>query len=290
VERLAEIHLGTSAFTAAGWEGSFYPRGMKSADYLTFYARHFDTVEVDSTFYACPSVQTVDGWARKTPRDFIFSVKVPKMITHDKVLVDCAVEFDQFIGTIRALGEKLGPVVLQFPFFDRGIFKTQIDFLDRLIPFLKKLPPGFRFAVEIRNKEWLNAQFASVLRDFRVALVLQDQSWMPNPEELSQNFDPITTDWTYIRWLGDRKGIERVTTNWNKTVVDRTGEMTRWVDVCYVTTRRGVTIFGYANNHYSGHAPATVRQFRGLWSAKNFPALWTPAPPEQSPSPTLFDL
>jgi len=163
------------------------------------------------------------------------------------------------------LGGKLGPMVLQFPFFSKGAFKSQIDFLDRLIPFLKKLPRDYLFAVEIRNKEWLDAQFADVLRDCGVALVLQDQSRMLPPDDLSKKFDPITTDWTYIRWLGDRKGIERITTTWDKTVVDRTNEISGWVDVCYETVRRGAKVFGYANNHYGGHAPATIRQFRELW-------------------------
>ena len=80
------IYLGTSSFTASGWEGSFYPRGLKSSDYLGFYADHFDSVELDSTFYACPSAKTVSGWFSKTPDNFIFSVKVPQAITHDKVL------------------------------------------------------------------------------------------------------------------------------------------------------------------------------------------------------------
>src|SRR6267378_5754381 len=71
--------LGTSAFTAKGWEGSFYPKGMRSADYLAFYAQHFHTVEVDSTFYGCPSVRTVNNWAAQTPNGFIFSVKVPRL-------------------------------------------------------------------------------------------------------------------------------------------------------------------------------------------------------------------
>jgi uncharacterized protein YecE (DUF72 family) len=288
VDSLAEIHLGTSAFTAAGWEGSFYPKAMKSGDYLAFYSRKFDTVEVDSTFYACPSPQTVTGWVRKTPRDFVFSVKVPQVITHEKILVDCRAEFEQFVDTMTGLGEKLGPMVLQFPFFDRGIFKTQIDFLDRLIPFLRTLPHGYRFAVEIRNSEWLDSQLAAVLRDFGVALVLQDQSWMPLPGELSRKFDPITANWTYIRWLGDRKGIEKITKTWAKPVIDRTTEMNNWVDVCYETVQRGVTCYGYANNHYAGHAPATIQQFRNLWSAKGLPALWQPS--RESSAPTLFDL
>src|ERR1700722_10327777 len=164
------------------------------------------------------------------------------------------------------LGEKLGPMLFQFPFFDRAVFKTQSDFLDRLIPFLRRLPQVYKFAVEIRNKEWLDSQFAAVLRDFGVVLVLQDQSRMPDIRELTQKFDPITADWTYIRWLGDRKGIERITKTWDKTVIDRTNEISTWVDVCYETVRRGVKVFGYANNHYAGHGPATIRQFRDLWS------------------------
>ena len=249
------------------------PKGLKSADRLTFYAEHFDTLEIDSTFYACPSPRTVEGWAAKTPDDFIFSVKVPQIITHEKVLVGCDTEFKQFVETMGILGGKLGPMVLQFPFFDKGVFKSQTDFLDRLIPFLKQLPHDRMFAVEIRNREWLGAQFAGALRDFHVALVLQDQSRMPAPGELSKKFDPITTDWTYIRWLGDRKGIERITTTWNKSVVDRTNEIRSWVEVCYETVRRGVKVFGYANNHYGGYAPATIGQFRELWKQRGLPPL-----------------
>ena len=145
--------------------------------------------------------------------------------------------------------------------------------MDRLIPFLKKLPQEYNFAVEIRNKEWLDAQLAAVLRDFRVALVLQDKSWMPDPRELSQKFDPITADWTYIRWLGDRKAMENITQTWSKTVVDRSAQLSWWTDYCFQTTKRGVSVYGYANNHYGGHAPATIQQFRDLWSAKGLPEL-----------------
>jgi uncharacterized protein YecE (DUF72 family) len=289
MSKLAAVHLGTSSFTAAGWEGTFYPRGIKSTDRLAFYAEQFDAVEIDSTFYACPSPRTVEGWAAKTPEDFIFSVKVPQTITHEKVLVDCSAELKQFVETMGILGGKLGPMVLQFPVFSRSAFKSQSDFLDRLIPFLRTLPQGHKFAVEIRNKEWLDAQFAEVLRDFHVALVLQDRSRIPLPKELLQKFDPITADWTYIRWLGNRKEIEQITTVWGKTVIDRTDEIRSWVDVCYETVRRGVKVFGYANNHYGGHAPATIRQFRDLWRSKGLPEFGKPIlKPWQEP--TLFDL
>jgi uncharacterized protein YecE (DUF72 family) len=73
----SQIRLGTSSFTADGWNGAFYPKGMKSADYLSFYSRHFDTVEVDSSFYRCPTIEAVRNWALKTPPGFIFSLKIP---------------------------------------------------------------------------------------------------------------------------------------------------------------------------------------------------------------------
>jgi uncharacterized protein YecE (DUF72 family) len=268
------ILLGTSSFTATGWQGSFYPKGMRPVDYLAFYAEHFHTVEVDSTFYACPSARTVENWNARTPEGFIFSVKVPQTITHDKVLVDCEVELKEFLDTIGILGEKLGPIVFQFPFFDKWKIKDRHAFTDRLIPFLKKLPTEHRFAIEIRNKKWLEAEFANLLRDHKIALVLQDRSWMPSPAELK--FDPITTDWTYIRWLGDRKGIEEQAATWDKTVVDRTTELSSWVDYCYQIKKRGVLIYAYANNHYAGHAPATIEQFRNLWHAKGLPELNKP--------------
>jgi hypothetical protein len=91
--------------------------------------------------------------------------------------------------------------------------------------------------------------------------------------------------------LGDRKGIERITTMWDKTVIDRTKEISIWVDVCYETVRRGVKVFGYANNHYGGHALATIKQFWDLWQGKGkgLPEFGNPEPtmPKER---TLFDL
>jgi uncharacterized protein YecE (DUF72 family) len=261
-----KIHLGTSAFTAAGWETSFYPSGMKPADYLTYYATQFDTVEVDSTFYRTPAASTVSGWARKTPPHFIFAAKVPQLITHEKILADCDAEFKEYVDTMDLLGEKLGPMLLQFPYFNRSVFTSGAQFLARLKPFLKSLPKDHKFAVEIRNKNWLDATLSNLLRDHGVVLALQDQSWMPLPAEYK--FDPITADWTYVRWLGDRKGIEKVTKTCDKTVVDRSAELKTWVDYLQPITRRGVTIFAYANNHYAGFSPDTVQLFREYWDKK----------------------
>ena len=94
---LPPILLGTSSFTASGWAGSFYPKGMRPAEYLTFYAQNFPAVEVDSTFYACPSVQTVRNWAARTPEGFTFAVKVPQSVTHEKALAGCDADLTEFL-------------------------------------------------------------------------------------------------------------------------------------------------------------------------------------------------
>jgi uncharacterized protein YecE (DUF72 family) len=283
---LPPVLLGTSSFTASGWQGVFYPKGMRPADYLTFYAEHFHTVEVDSTFYACPSARTVSNWANRTPEGFVFSVKMPQTITHDKVLIGCDAELTEFLETLGILGPKLGPMVFQFPFFHRSTFRDRHEFLDRLVPFLKKLPDAHKFAIEIRNRDWLDAEFANLLRDRKIALVLQDRSWMPSPAELK--FDPITADWAYIRWLGDRKGIEERTAAWDKTVVDRTAELSSWVNYCCQIRQRGVLIYAYANNHYAGFAPATIEQFRNLWKANGLAEITKPQP-SLSKEPLLFE-
>jgi uncharacterized protein YecE (DUF72 family) len=160
--------------------------------------------------------------------------------------------------------------VFQFPFFNESLFDTPVQFLSRLKPFLKRLERyGKRnYAVEIRNNHWLKPRLLDLLREHNVALVLQDRSWMPGPLELFEKIDPITADFTYIRWLGDRKEIEKITTVWNKTVVERTAELRSWVDACQKIQKRGVTQFVYANNHYAGFAPTTIEQFRRLCGEK----------------------
>jgi uncharacterized protein YecE (DUF72 family) len=269
------ILLGTSSFTATGWQGSFYPKGLRSADYLSYYAQHFDTVEIDSTFYATPNVNVVRSWNAKTPEGFLFAAKVPQEITHKRVLKDCDEEFKVFLTTMDALGQKLGPLLFQFRKFDKYSFKSLDDFLERLIPFLKKLPRGHRFAVEIRNKNWLVPKFADILREHGVALALIDQSWMPRPWEMKDQFDLITADFTYVRWLGDRKGIEEKTKTWDKVIVDRQGDLFEWVGLLKKIHERRIMILAFANNHYAGNGPATVELFRSLWSPEAPPKIQT---------------
>jgi uncharacterized protein YecE (DUF72 family) len=261
----AAIYLGTSAFTAAGWDTAFYPAGMKAADYLSYYATKFQAVEIDSTFYAAPAAATVTRWRDRTPEGFIIAAKVPQAITHEKCLLECDEEFAQFVETMSLLGDRLGPLLLQFPYFKGEVFQSGVQFLARLKAFFRKLPKDKKFAIEIRNKSWIKPQFLDLLREYNVAFVLQDQSWMPRAAELFEKYDPVTADFTYIRWLGDRKGIEMLTKVWDKTIIDRSSEMQEWVKYCRQIQRRGVTIYAFANNHYAGHGPGTVALFKQLY-------------------------
>ena len=95
--------VGTSSFTASGWQGSFYPPGMQTRNFLSYYATQFKTVEIDSTYYGPPSASTVMNWYERTPPDFVFAAKVPQVVTHEKMLVNCEAEFDEFIDRMGQL-------------------------------------------------------------------------------------------------------------------------------------------------------------------------------------------
>ena len=263
------IRVGTSSFTATGWDKAFYPPGLRQPEWLSYYATKYDTVEIDSTFYGTPALTTVQKWAAKTPPGFLFAAKVPQVITHEKVLIDCDAELTEYLRAMDALGDKLGPLLFQFGHFSERTFRTQADFLTVLQPFLRKLPKGYRFAVEIRNKQWLDGRFLGMLRDNSVALALIDHSWIPRPWETKQQLDWATTDWTYVRWLGDRKEIEAVTQNqWNKTVVNRERDLRDWAAVFRQFVGRNLKIYAYANNHYAGYGPGTIKLFWEVYDKK----------------------
>ncbi len=217
----------------------------------------------------------------------MWSTTFPQEITHKKVLKDCDEDFKTFLTTMETLGEKLGPLLFQFGKFAKYSFKSLDDFLARLIPFLKKLPRDRKFAVEIRNKNWLVPKLVDLLREHGVALALIDQSWMPRPWELKDNLDLITADFTYVRWLGDRKGIEEKTKTWDKVIVDRQGDLFEWVGLLKKVHERRIMILAFANNHYAGFGPATVGLFRNLWGTDALPKIQVPRQTKQQSS--LFE-
>ncbi|MEJ2007192.1 MAG: DUF72 domain-containing protein [Acidobacteriota bacterium] len=213
------LHLGTSSWSTESWVGPFYPPGTPPVEFLPVYASHYSTVEVDSTYYRIPSRKLVQGWYDRTPPGFIFAAKFPGEITHKKVLIDCERETEEFLNVMELLGEKLGPLLLQFPYLNQQVIAKSEDFLSRLGRYLERLPRSHRYAVEIRNRKWLGQPLIDLLRKHNVALALVDQAWMPTITQLTEKLDVLTTDFTYIRWIGDRKGIEEKTKTWEKIIV-----------------------------------------------------------------------
>lgn len=269
------IRIGTSSFSENDWVGPFYPPGTKPADFLAFYATRYSTVEVDATYYAIPSRRTVEGWSRKISNDFIVSAKFPRSIVHGGegarpdskiVLVPDATydDRDRFLEVMSIMGKRLGPLVLQFPYFAKAVFASSKEFLERLDRFLDDLPGGFRYGVEIRNRNWLTKSFIDVLKRHYVALVLVDQAWMPHGDEVAGKFDIVTSDFAYIRLLGDRKEIEAITKTWDKEVIDRQDRLQRWAELIARLVEREVETLIYVNNHYAGYAPATADRLHDI--------------------------
>jgi uncharacterized protein YecE (DUF72 family) len=239
--------LGTQGFAFDDWVGPFYPPGTASAGYLEAYARHFSTVEIDSTFYGPPRPSVVEGWAARTPDGFRFSAKFPQTITHDKKLEEAEEEARLFVHTMQGLGEKLAVLTLQFA------YDFTPDLIGRLDAFLGRLPSGPRYAVEVRNRRWLTRPLADLLTRHGAALVLQDLYYMPR-------LDWTTAGFTVIRWLGRRSDIE----HFDRIQIDRTPELTRWAERVRAFLEAGIDVYGYFNNHFAGHSPASVRLFEEI--------------------------
>ena len=242
-----ELRLGTQGFAFDDWVGPFYPAGTPKSAYLEAYARHFSTVEIDSTFYGVPRRSVIESWARRTPDGFRFSAKFPRLITHDKKLDRAAGDAQAFVASMQSLGDKLGVLTLQFA------YDFTPDQHNRLDDFLGSLPRGPRYAVEVRNRGWLKPDTGEMLSQHNVALVLQDLFYMPK-------LDWITADFTVIRWLGRRQDIE----SFDRIQIDRSEVLANWAERVQMFLDDGLDVWGYFNNHFAGHSPASVRQFAEL--------------------------
>jgi uncharacterized protein YecE (DUF72 family) len=255
------IRIGSCGWSYPEWAGPFYPKGTPSGAFLTTYAERFEVVEVDSTFYHSPSRKLVEGWRDKTPANFGFSLKVPQAITHEKLLADCEAEVDAFLAAARLLEAKLLCCCLQFGYFNREKFASQDAFLGRLEPFLERWPRDVPVAVEIRNKTWMNTKLAEVLRRHQAVWVLADQVWMPTPAELLAKLDVLTGSFAYIRLLGDRAAVDKLTDKLDHTVIDRSEQIDDDAKAISQLAAR-VPVLTFVNNHYAGYAPETIRQLR----------------------------
>jgi uncharacterized protein YecE (DUF72 family) len=202
---------------------------------------------VDSTFYAVPALNTVRGWLDRTPDHFVFSLKLPREITHEHRLRGADGVLDEFLDRAREMGPRLGPVLIQLgPDFS----PAERPALERFLP---RLPADIRFAVEFRQRGWISQEVHDLLAAHRVALALGDGRWMPRDWLLALVRRP-TTDFHYLRWLGENRDV----TDHSHVQIDRTAELLEWAGVIRELPPDGFTVYGYYNNHYSGHSPATA--------------------------------
>jgi uncharacterized protein YecE (DUF72 family) len=247
------IRIGTQGWNYDAWVGPFYPAGTRPADYLTVYARGFDTVEVDSTFYATPVAKTVRGWAERTPDDFIFALKVPQEITHERRLRNADDLMNEFVDRARELGGKLGPILIQLG----------PDFAPNELPavaqFLPKLPRDLRFAIEFRQRGWIHDGVLALLAEHHVALALSDGRWIPRKQMMQLATRP-TADFLYVRWMGPDQGI----VDYSRIQVDRRRELEAWTQVLWPYAEQGREVYGYVNNHFAGHSPESARELQRL--------------------------
>ena len=236
------ILLGTSGWSYEEWIGPFYVKREKK---LQEYSRLFRTAEINSTFYRYPSRGMIYGLMKASPNDFVFSAKLPKLITHTKKLnPDAGVEEDveTFLKLMSPLNRagKLGAILIQLPpRFDYGKVET-------LSRFLSLLPEDFNFAVEFRNKSWLRDDTWSLLREHNVAYTIVDEPLLP-PSTI------FTADFSYIRWHG------RGQRPWfNYRYSDE--ELREWVPKVKESAEKTERVYGYFNNHFHGYAPENCIQ------------------------------
>jgi len=237
---MKNLHIGTMGWSYNFWTGNFYPAGLKSEEFLAAYSKHFDTVEIDNTFYRVPYKSSVEKWKEQTPADFIFSAKFPRKVTHLKVLRDCEEEVRYFLETMKTLQSKLGPLLLQFP---PKFGPKDIPALKDFIPIL---PKGYRFAVEVRNKNLLVDELYSLLRENGIALVLLDSPIMPRMEE-------VTASFVYTRWEGDRNKLSGTL---GRVEIDKREDLRDWSKRIRKMLDDSIEVFGYFSKFYSGHPPS----------------------------------
>ncbi len=276
------ILIGTSGWSYPEWDGAFYPPGMDPADYLSWYADRFPIVEVDSTFYRVPTRRMVQGWRNHTPSGFRFALKVPQLITHKKQLHDCEREVEEFVAAIEPLGEKLSCALLQLGYFNREQFPSLDAFLEVLDSFLGSWPhDAVPLALETRNPRWVGPELAGVLRRHRTGLTLTLQKWMPKPSEVMSRIDVVTGPLSYVRLIGNREATEKLTTTFDRIVIDKSEELAECARSMEELARR-VPVVAFTNNHYAGYAPETARD---LQRRLGIPEM---VPPPR-PRTTLFD-
>jgi uncharacterized protein YecE (DUF72 family) len=243
------LYIGTMGFSYRDWNQVFYPNEMKINQYLSYYSRIFNSVEIDSTFYGTPRKSTVSGWLKNSPPGFKFSVKAPKLITHESGLINAWGLMTEFLDTMRLLEDRLGVILLQFP------PSFSADQLETLISFIGKLPSDLSFAVEIRNQSWYTAEQSFVEQLGRLGIAWAATQYPNLPARIHD-----TAQFIYIRWIGQHGTFHKH----DHERIDRTEDIQLWLHQIQENSENKRAVFGYFNNDYAGFAAGTAIKFYNL--------------------------
>lgn len=236
--------IGTSGFHYKHWIGTYYPEKTKPENFMGFYLKDFKTVELNNPFYHLPTKQTFLNWRKQTPKDFIFSVKASRYITHNKKLKDPQEPLANFLENAAGLKEKLGPVLFQLP--PGWKFNEE-----RLASFLSVLPKGLRTTFEFRNESWYNTQTFNLLREHNVAFCIYELARHSSPIEM-------TADFVYIRLHGPTEH------KYQGSYPDKT--LKEWALRIKSWNEEGKDVYCYFDNDQAGYAAFNARKLTQLIS------------------------
>ena len=260
-------YIGCSGWSYSSWQGPFYPKSIENSRWLKYYSNVFDYVEIDSSFYRIPNEYMVKNWYNRTPKNFRFAAKFPKVITHDKRLINFDEDqLESFFDSISELNEKLLALLIQLP--PSMEIVEGLDALRYIIPYLDK---RFRYAVEVRHRSWFQDLVYNFLSNNNMCLVWSQLADIHTPPI-------VTSDFVYVRLIGDRSIQEK---DFGRIQIDRLKEMKK-VTRNFKKDSDESNLSGVrfsivaANNHYAGFGPGTVNIFRQLlgleevkWGDKN---------------------
>jgi len=232
-----KIHIGTSGWSYPHWQGIFYPEGVKPKERLEYFSRFFNTVEINNSFYQLPSVKTFLSWKKKTGKNFLFSIKASRFITHIKRLKSVKDAWKKFLLRAKKLEEKLGPILLQFP----PSFKCDDKNFKRLEIFLNYINRNLKVAFEFRHQSWYCQKVKNILIRNQKAQVIAYSSEYPNKKL-------ITAPYIYIRMHGPEKLFS---SNYNSNELKKlSAKIKKWP---------ADEVFIYFNNDYKGYALENAR-------------------------------
>src|SRR5918994_3486157 len=242
--------MGCSGWSYSSWQGPFYPKEMENRAWLPYYSRIFNYVEIDSTFYSIPSESMVKNWERRTPENFRFTAKFPKIITHEKKFKNVQRELELFYQRMAPLKEKLIALLIQLP----PSYKLK-EGLEDFSSYNFFFEGEFRYAVEIRHSSWFSDLAYNFFKNNNIAMVWSQMDRLQTPPV-------VTSDFVYLRLIGDRRLEEN---QFDKIRIDRVEEIRNWANKMKEVKQNEKDVkigIVAANNHYGGYGPGTGDIFR----------------------------